>query len=68
MLRMILESAAPSKSISTPGRSQIVTTTIRVLIITVEIPMVKIASGRAMVLIRGLTKELTSEKISPATA
>ena len=39
-----------------------------VLIIMVEIPIVRIASGKAKILISGFTKELMREKIRPAIA
>ena len=39
----------------------------KVLIIAVETPSVKIARGSASILNNGLIKELASEKINPAT-
>lgn len=67
MLINKLLKAICQKFISTPGKIRIVKATIAVLIMMVEIPIVKIASGNAKVLIKGFTIAFNNEKTNPAT-
>ena len=61
------ESNAPEKLMETLGKNLMARATMAVLTIRVKTPRVKIMSGKASVVTSGLTKELISEKIRPAT-
>ena len=66
MLIIMVEKNAPQKPILTSGSIQNVKATMAMFSKMVKMPMDKMIRGRAKVVARGLTMELTSEKIRPA--
>ena len=57
----IEDKTTPQNPACTPGRSQNVKATIPMFTIRLNIPMVRIISGKANIVAKGLMKELTKE-------